>query len=142
MKPFYYFLLLIAVSLNAQEISLLSDTQKRLDEALIKKDTAALDLILHDQLSLIHSNGFEENKAEMKENTAKEFIKYNQITQSGDAILVEICEGSYLSYRLISVEGIYDVYDFQVNLRVKEEWIWEENRWQLIGRQSLEVESP
>lgn len=142
MKPLYYLFLLMAISLNAQKISLLSDTQKRLDEALVKKDTANLELILHDKASVTHSNGFTENKSEMKENTAKAFIKYNQITQTGDAIFVEICEGSYLSYRHISVEGTYDIHDFKVDLRVKEEWIWEENRWQLIRRQSLEIESP
>lgn len=136
-----YFLILFLISIgsNAQTLTELSKTHSRLDEALVKKDTAELNLILHKNASITHSNGFTENKSQMKQNTISSFIKYNKIEQSVEAKYVKIDDDSYLTYRHINVSGIYDVYDFQMNLRLMEVWIWEQNRWQLIGRQSLEL---
>lgn len=139
MKSILYIIILFSFSLNAQNLNELSETISKLDQALVKKDTAALDLILHEKVSITHSNGFTENKSKMKENTISSFIKYNQIEQISNAEFVKIDDNSYIVYRFIKVSGIYDIYDFGMELRLMEVWIWEENRWQLFGRQSLEI---
>jgi len=140
MKSFIYLILLFSIGLNAQSIQELTKTISRFDQALVKKDTATLSFILHENVSVTHSNGFTEDKSKMKENTVSTFIKYNQIQQNPDAEFVKIHENSYIVYRFINVKGIYDMYDFSMKLRLMEVWVWEENRWQLIGRQSLEIE--
>lgn len=141
MKSVFYILFLISFSLNAQSINELSATISKLDEALVKKDTASLDLILHKNASITHSNGFTEDKSKMKQNTVSLFIKYNEIEQKPDAEFVKINDASFIVYRFIKVSGIYDIYDFGMELRLMEVWIWEENRWQLLGRQSLKIET-
>lgn len=139
MKSILYLIFLFSFSLNAQNLNELSETISKLDQALVKKDTATLELILHEKVSITHSNGFTEDKSKMKENTVSSFIKYNQIEQQPDAEFVKIDDNSYIVYRFISVSGIYDIYDFGMDLRLMEVWIWENKRWQLFGRQSLEI---
>lgn len=139
MKSILYIIFLFSFSLNAQNLNELSETISKLDQALVKKDTAALDLILHEKVSITHSNGFTENKSKMKENTVSSFIKYNQIEQKPNEEFVKMDDNSYIVYRFIKVSGIYDIYDFGMDLRLMEVWIWEKNRWQLFGRQSLEI---
>lgn len=141
MKLIIYFLLFLSFGLNAQNLTQLSNTIKQLDNSLIKKDTAALNLILHEKVSVTHSNGFTENKLKMMENTVSSFIKYNKIEQQKEAEYLELNDESYIAYRFVNVKGIYDVYDFEVHLRLMEVWVWEDSRWQLIGRQSLELEN-
>lgn len=141
MKPLFYLLCLIPLNLNAQSFSELGQTISELDLALVKKDTVALNLILHERVSVTHSNGFTEDKSKMKQNTISSFITYNKISQKPNAEFIKINDLSYIVYRFINVQGIYDIYDFTVDLRLMEVWVWEEDRWQLIGRQSLELEN-
>lgn len=139
MKSTLYLIFLFSIGLNAQSVKELSETISKLNQALVKKDTEILDLILHEKVSITHSNGFTEDKTKMKQNTVSSFIKYNKIEQQPDAEFVKIDDNSYIVYRFISVSGIYDIYDFGMDLRLMEVWIWENNRWQLFGRQSLEI---
>ena len=141
MKSFLNLIILLSIGLNAQSLQGLSETIVKFDEALVKKDTTELDLILNDKVLVTHSNGLTENKSKMKENTASTFIKYNKIKQKNDAEFLKINENSYIVYRFITVQGVYDIYDFELELRLMEVWIWKENRWQLFGRQSLEIKS-
>lgn len=139
MKSILYLIFLFSIGLNAQSVKELSETISKLNQALVKKDTEILDLILHEKVSITHSNGFTEDKTKMKQNTVSLFIKYNKIEQQPDAEFVKIDDNSYIVYRFISVSGIYDIYDFGMDLRLMEVWIWENKRWQLFGRQSLEI---
>lgn len=142
MRSILYLIFLFSIGLNAQSVKELSETISKLNQALVKKDTEILDLILHEKVSITHSNGFTEDKTKMKQNTVSSFIKYNKIEQQPDAEFVKIDDNSYIVYRFISVSGIYDIYDFSMDLRLMEVWIWENKRWQLFGRQSLEIHSP
>lgn len=135
------FTLLVSFGLKAQTPIQLSETIHRLDNALVEKDTATLNLILHKDVVVVHSNGFSENKSEMKQNTISSFIRYNEIKQLSDEKYVKLNNESYIIYRDIEVDGIYDVYDFKLNLKLMEVWVWRNEHWQLIGRQSLEIES-
>lgn len=141
MKLIVYFLFFLSVTLNAQNLTQLSNSIKQLDNSLVKKDIAALNLVLHEKVSVTHSNGFTEDKLKMVENTTSSFIKYNKIEQLKETEYLKLNDESYIAYRFVNVQGIYDVYDFEVNLRLMEVWVWEDSRWQLIGRQSLELEN-
>lgn len=141
MKLIAFLTLLFSIGLNAQSLTQLSETHSKLDNALVKKDTAALNLILHENASITHSNGFTEDKSKMKQNTVSSFIKYNKIDQQIEAQFLKLNDESYITYRFINVQGVYDIYDFEMRLRLMEVWIWENNRWQLIGRQSLEIKT-
>lgn len=135
------FALFFSFQSEAQTTTQLSETIRQLDNSLIKKDTAALDSILHKNVMVVHSNGFAENKSSMKQNTISSFIKYHQITPLENEEFVKINDEAYMVYRKVEVAGIYDIYDFKVNLRLMEVWIREDRQWQLIGRQSLEIKS-
>lgn len=141
MKTFLYLILLLSIGLNAQSLNELSETISKLDDSLVKKDTAMLDLVLHEKASVTHSNGFTEDKSKMKQNTVSSFIRYNKIEQKTDAEFIKINDQSYIVYRFINVSGIYDIYDFGMELKLMEVWIWENELWQLLGRQSLEIDT-
>jgi ketosteroid isomerase-like protein len=104
-------------------------------QALIEKDAAALNALLHDALSFGHSNGWVEGKAAQKANLFNGVIAYHgiaapelQVTLAGDIATVR-GKGSFdVDYK--NKRAVFDLYEMQT-------WVWEQGRWQLLNRQSV-----
>lgn len=103
-------------------------------QALIKKDTATLHQLVHDQLSYGHSNAWIENKTELLKNNASGYLQYQtispdsiQIQQTGDVVIVRFNAKH---------EVIWKGQPLIIDLHVCQVWIWQQSKWQLMARQS------
>lgn len=103
--------------------------------AIIAKDTAALNKLLHEKLSYGHSNGWIETRGEQIENLYNGTIRYHQIDQPELQVMLN---GNVATVR---GNGIYDV-DYKgtehmmFDLHVMQTWVYEDGRWQMLNRQS------
>jgi hypothetical protein len=108
------------------------------DHALLKRDSASLNSILHDSLSFIHSNGWKQSKADVLADAASGKLIYQSITAidgpelspSGDTIT---------STRTLAVSGLLSGKAFSLKIRVTERWKWERGSWKLVFRQSAKI---
>ena len=118
----------------------LNERIEELENGLIKKDTASLKNILHSSLTLGHSNGWTETKNSLLENLPTSKVVYTKITSVEPSKISIIEDRTATVRRLIHVTGVYENMPFDVDLNVLEVWIYEDERWQLLARQSVEVD--
>ena len=124
---------------NKQKVEAqLSQSVKMLDIALKSNDASLLAKLLHEDLSLGHSNGWIESKEEVLEHLASGFLAYNEIAQIG-AIEVSVVDNFARVRRKIKVNGIADKVKFEMELRALEIWILEFGQWKLWCRQSVQL---
>lgn len=110
-----------------------------LDRALAAMDTAALSVLLHDQLSFGHSNGWIQDKAAVLSGFGQDQLRYGEVRQTaftdvrrkGDMVALR---------RQIAVKGSYKKEAFGMKLSVLEIWILEAGKWQLWSRQSVKIQ--
>ncbi len=106
------------------------------NDAMMAKDTAALNNLLHENLSYGHSNGWVETKEEQKANLYNGTITYHKVDQPE---LQVIMNGDIATVR---GNGIFDV-DYKehehliFDLNVMQTWTYEDGRWQMLNRQSV-----
>lgn len=137
-------LLFCLLSLNYQGLAQDNRNQQinevcaRLDNALKKNDTTDLKLILHDQLSLGHSNGMIEDKSALFEHLRSSYLKYNSIEEEG-AKEVQFVQNIATVRRQIKVSGALNGLSFDIKLKVLEVWLKENKEWQLLCRQSVKA---
>lgn len=110
----------------------------QLEKGLIQKDTAILKTILHDQLTLGHSNAWIESKNSLLENLPTSNIHYQSFTEFEPSTVEIIHENLIWIRRNILAKGMYKTYNFDMKLKVLEVWIKVQDRWQLLARQSVE----
>ncbi|MBA5629890.1 nuclear transport factor 2 family protein [Moheibacter lacus] len=111
-----------------------------LDDALLEKDTASLRKLLHKDLILGHSNGWWETKVSLLKNLPTQKIRYQEFRTVGEPEIHHASENLKTITRKLTAIGELDDYDFEVDLKIIEIWIYENERWQLLARQSVEVE--
>lgn len=109
-----------------------------LDEALVAKDTAKLQVLLHPALSYGHSNGWVESKVEVIQHLLNGKLTYRSIESkeissehTGDDLAVVRSE-SRISFILDGKPG-------QLKLHVLQVWKRVGYKWQLIARQSTKT---
>lgn len=112
----------------------------KLDDALLRKDTAILQNLLHKDLILGHSNGWWETKVSLLKNLPTKKIHYRKFQPIGEPEIHHSSENLKTITRKLTVSGELENYDFEVDLKIIELWIYESQRWQLLARQSVEVE--
>lgn len=106
------------------------------NEAIIKKDTAALKRLLHSKLNYGHSNGWIESRSEQITNLYNGTINYHKIDQPEVQVILN---GTTATIR---GNGIFEV-DLKgqehmvFDLNVMQTWVWEDGRWQMLNRQSI-----
>ena len=112
-----------------------------LDNALLHGDSVALEKLLNDEVEIKHSNGWVQTKADVFKDFRDSTLRYDKVLGMG------IGNGN-ISYetniakvtRAISVIGRFKEYNFDMYIRVKEEWIYENGQWQLWSRKSEKIE--
>ena len=110
----------------------------QLDDALIRKDTTTLKLLLHSELSFGHSNGWIETKASLLKDLPTSKVNYEQFQRLNNWVIRPITDQLRVIRRDIIASGTYNGKTFVVNLRVMEIWLYEQYRWQLVARQSVD----
>lgn len=108
-----------------------------LEKAMIQKDSATLAVLLHEDLTYGHSNGWTETKKEMIGNLVSGKMQYRMIISetpefklSGDVATLKT--RSEISYTVNGEEGMLKLFVVQV-------WKKENENWKLLVRQSTKV---
>ena len=111
-----------------------------LDTYLMKKDVTNLNSILHPNLSLGHSNGWIETKESLLENLPTSKIKYHAFLYHGTPEVHFQNEEIKSIRRNLTAKGNLIEQEFEVDLKILEVWILVNENWQLLSRQSVEVD--
>lgn len=111
-----------------------------LDSYLMNKDVTNLNSILHPNLSLGHSNGWIETKESLLENLPTSKIKYHVFLYHGTPeVHFQNEEIKSIRRNLTAKENLNEK-EFEVDLKILEVWILVNENWQLLSRQSVEVD--
>lgn len=111
-----------------------------LDSYLIEKDVTNLNSILHPNLSLGHSNGWIETKESLLENLPTSKIKYHVFLYHGTPEVHFQNHEIKSIRRNLTAKGSLNEKEFEVDLKILEVWILVNENWQLLSRQSVEVD--
>lgn len=110
-----------------------------LDQALLTKDLPKLQMILHENLNLGHSNGWIETKESLLKNLPTSKVSYRQFVPKGNLEIHHQAENLISLRRKITAIGTYEEKEFKVDLNLLEIWIREDENWKLLARQSVEM---
>lgn len=139
MKFLLFSLVLFISSLViAQDTVALKKATASLNDALLKKDTAVLKLLLHNNIAYGHSNGWLQSKKEVIGDFANGKIEYTLIEQVG-AEQYAIHNKAIAVNSITKVAGVVNGNAFNMNLQVLQVWKKIKKQWVLIARQSVKV---
>ncbi|MEX2595495.1 MAG: nuclear transport factor 2 family protein [Salibacteraceae bacterium] len=110
---------------------------RSMDTALMEQDTLRLATLLHDDLTLGHSNGWMETKPGLLETLVQGGVVYRSIRSEGSPAFHYQSDNLITTRRDLDVEGVVNETPFSVKLNVLEVWILEDSNWQLFARQSV-----
>jgi len=137
----YFFTSCISANRIIQQSDAIFSSQTERFELTVAGDTASLRAYLHPDLLYIHSNGLEETLQGHLVNVGGGKIDYQSFTSlqptnahiEGNIALVD---------GLVAVAGLYDGYDFTVNLRYTAVYrkVKNQDKWQLLRWQSTKIE--
>ena len=113
----------------------LKNAMQELDKALLQKDKAGLKLVLHDDLSFGHSNGWIQSKSDILNDFASGKVTYNKIENNSLAI-VKINKKYATVKTNTNAEGVVNGTAFKLTLHIMQFWVKTKKGWQLIARQS------
>lgn len=109
-----------------------------LNEALLKKDAVKIKVLLHDDLSYGHSNGWLQSKKEVLDDFVNGKIEYTLIEQV-EAEKFTIHANAVAITSITKVAGKVNGNAFNMNLQVLQVWKRIKKNWVLIARQSVKV---
>ena len=129
-------LLLNIVFVNAQtDAEKLTVTLKEFHQALVKKNTVAINQQTDKALSYGHSNGWVETKIDMIKNMETGYMKYNSYKE--DSITTTI-NGAMANVRFVAdIAATLNGNSNSFHLKVLEVWVRKGKRWLLFGRQAV-----
>ena len=113
----------------------LKEAMKNLDMALLTKDEAILNTILHKDLSFGHSNGWIQSKSDVLNDFKSGKLVYSKFENNSSAI-VSIGKKYGTVKTNTNAEGAVNGTAFKLTLHVMQFWIKTKKGWQLIARQS------
>ncbi len=108
---------------------------QQLHDALIQKDSLALEGLLHEQLVYGHSNTWEENKKELIHNNSTGFMRYETLFM--DSLRVQLFDETAIVRYHAFIRGKVNDKDFALSLHILQCWIREGKRWKLVARQGV-----
>lgn len=113
----------------------LKETMRNLDKALLAKDDAVLNTVLHKEVSFGHSNGWIQNKSDIINDFKSGKLVYNKLDNNSSAI-VKISKKYATVKTNTNAEGTVNETAFKLTLHIMQFWIKTKKGWQLIARQS------
>ena len=132
-------ILCVFISLNvfAQDAAGLKEAITGFNTALVNRDTVALKTLVSDKLSYGHSNGWVQTKKDIVDDLYNGKISYATIGQGEEDI---VQEGNTACVRNeVSIVAIMNGKKLQFKLKVLQVWIWNEEGWKLLARQSVKI---
>lgn|SRR5690606_14541678 len=137
---FFFVLFLINTTVFTQNISsqlAIEENIQKIEEALLKKDTISLKLLLHPNLTMGHSNGWIETKASLIEDLTEEKVVYTLFQPINKTEYFYTSEDLIMTRRDIDAHGTVNHKEFVACLNVLEIWTFYNNQWLLTARQSV-----
>ena len=135
-------LLFLGVSAFAQKFTnqtqALRNSIQRFDSALVQNDQQSLKKLLHQHLSLGHSNGLIESKTELMQHLQNSYLNYQSIKLI-DTPSIQFVQHIATVRRKVKVNGTLQTKAFEVKLQVSETWLKRKGQWQLLNRQSTKI---
>jgi len=139
MKMLLFSILLFISSLViAQDTVGLKKATISLNEALLKKDTVLLMLLLHEDISYGHSNSWLQSKKEVIGDFEDGKIEYTLIEPIG-AEQYTIHANAVAVNSITKVAGRVNGNAFNMSLQVLQVWKRIKKKWVLIARQSVKI---
>lgn len=125
---------------RAQDDSLtLSDAIAKLDQALLKKDSAALDQLLDGKLSFGHSNGWVQTKQDVWNDLRDGRLEYLGLATEEVKFLQMGKELATVTMK-VQAKGKLKEKEFDLKLTVMQVWKKDKKGWQLFARQSTKID--
>jgi hypothetical protein len=125
---------------SAQDDSLaLRDAIVKLDQALLKQDSAALDQLLDGKLSFGHSNGWVQTKQDVWNDFKEGRLNYLDLTTTEVKILQIGKELATITMK-VQAKGKLKEKEFDLKLTVLQVWKKDKKGWQLFARQSAKID--
>src|SRR5690606_8414325 len=137
---FFFVLFLINTTVFTQNLSSRLAIEKNIqniEEALLKKDTLSLKLLLHPNLTMGHSNGWIETKSSLIEDLSQEKVVYTLFQSLTNPEYSYISEDLIITRRDIDAHGTVNGKEFVACLNILEIWTFQNNQWLLTARQSV-----
>lgn len=113
----------------------LKEMMQKLDKALLEKDDAMLQIVLHKDASYGHSNGWIQRKGDVLNDFKSGKLSYSKI-ENISANIVTINKKWATVRTNTNAEGVVNGNDFKLTMHVMQVWIKTKNGWQLMARQS------
>ncbi len=121
---------------NLAEAAVLKREEARL-QAMVKADLAALEDILADDLSYVHSSGSVDSKREFVDAIRTGRLKYKQVDREGVAVRV------YADVAVVTGRGRFQVRsgedDLDVRLRFTDVYVKRGGKWRMVAWQSTRL---
>ena len=116
----------------------LKNAMRKLDKALLKKDSSVLAAVLHKDVSYGHSNGWVQSKKDVWNDFVSDKLVYNKI-ENNHYVIAAINKKWATIRTNTAVEGSVNDKDFKMVLHVLQVWMKTKKGWQLFARQSARL---
>jgi len=129
--------LFISLNVFSQDAAGLKEAITGFNTALVNKDSVAIRTLVSDKLSYGHSNGWIQTEKDIVADLYNGKISYTTIGQGEEDIVME---GNTACVRNeASIVAVMNGKTLQFKLKVLQVWIWNEDGWKLLARQSVKI---
>jgi len=116
----------------------ITENIRKIEKALIEKDSIVLQNLLHDNLSFGHSNAYIETKLDILNDLRTKKITYI-FFETNSIDFTFLSDNKVVTRREINAKGRFKQYDFDLDMNVLEVWIFDQNVWKLLARQGVKI---
>jgi len=109
----------------------------KLEKALINKDSATMNSLLHKDVAYGHSSGWVQTKKEVVNDMMSGFLVYNSLQDS--SISIELSKERAIVKERVRASGSRDGKAFDLSLFIMQVWLQTKKGWQLYARQSTKL---
>jgi len=109
----------------------------RLEKALLNKDSATMNGLLHKDVSYGHSSGWVQTKKEVVNDMMSGFLVYNKLEDS--SINIVMSKDKAIVREKVRAVGSRDGKSFDLSLFITQVWLQSKKGWQLFARQSTKL---
>lgn len=125
-----------AVFAQKADANSLKKTVSNFNEALVKRDTVQLKMLLDDKLNYGHSNAWIQTKEDIIADLYNGTLTYTAIHQADGDMLIE--GNTALVRGITELDVVMKGKPMQFRLNVMQVWIYKKG-WKLFGRQSVKI---
>jgi len=126
------FFVQIVVAQKKDTAAVLAAVQK-LEKALIGKDSATLNVLLHKDVAFGHSSGWVQTKKNVVDDMMSGFLDYKKIEET--SVSIDVSKEKAIVKERVSVNGVRDGNAFELNLFIMQIWLQNKKGWQLFASQ-------